>query len=177
MAIRKVFQVRPNQIGCLFYKNQLQQKLNSGIYCYWDWRNEYALVPISTHTRVVFIKNQEVLTKDSIAMRFSYVITYEIADVEKLLDGCNLENALTFQSGDFLFPPVEDKLNYLIRLRSRELISNIDTEELNLKRAEISDLSTPEIIEAAFNLGLKLNSAYILDLTFPKNIQDFLPNN
>lgn len=174
MAVRKVFQVRPNQIGCLFYRNQLQQTLTPGIYRYWDWLNEYAFLPISTHERYVLTKNQEVLTKDSIAMRFSYILVYEIADVQTLLSTSNLESALAFQSGDLLFPPVEDKLNYLIRLRSRELISNIDSEELNLKRSEISDLSTPEIMVAAHKLGLKLNTAYILDLTFPKTIQDLL---
>lgn len=174
MAIRKVFQVRPNQLGCLFYKNQLQKKLPPGIYRFWDWWDEYALLPISTYPRVVFTKNQEVLTKDNIALRFSYVLAYNVADVQKLLDHSNIESALTYRTGDFLFSLVEDKLNYLIRVRSRELISNIDSEELNLKRAEFNNLITPEIVEVAINMGLQLNTAYILDLTFPKNIQDLL---
>ncbi len=172
MAWRKEFRVNPNQTGCLFFRNQLHTKLQPGIYRYWDWRNEYTLLNISQNIRNAYIKNQEVLTKDNIALRFSMVFLYAVSDLDKLLNYFNIVNALKYNDESYLFGYVEQSLIYMIKLQARDFISNIDSEKLSECRSQISDLLTPEMSQKADQWGIDLLQVLVLDWTFPKVIQE-----
>jgi regulator of protease activity HflC (stomatin/prohibitin superfamily) len=172
MCFRKVFQVRPNQIGCLFRKNRLRKKLEAGIYHFWDWGNELSLLNLSTVERSAFICNQEVLTKDNIALRFSYFLTYKLDNIDLILQSFNLADCLPYNTEAYLFSQIETQLTNITHVRIRELISSIDSEELNQKRAEIYNFKTDLMVTEAARYGIQLSSAVLRDLTFPKMIQD-----
>jgi regulator of protease activity HflC (stomatin/prohibitin superfamily) len=113
-----------------------------------------------------------VLTADNIALRFSYVLIYQTIDIDKLLANFSFMDALRRNNEDFLFDKVDKTIRYDVALRSRELIGSISSEELNERRAEFSDFKTAEMVDSARSYGIELTTIYLIDLTFPKSIQD-----
>jgi regulator of protease activity HflC (stomatin/prohibitin superfamily) len=172
MKFRKVFQVRPSQMGCLFRCNRLIEKLEPGIYRFWDWRNELSFLNISTTPFCIISTNQEVLTQDNIALRFSYVAFYRIADIEKVIQNFNIAMALQYQNEPLLTSQIETHLNHICHQTVRQMISTTDSEQLNQKRGEMGDFKTPEMVAEAANLGITLELALLRDITFPKSIQE-----
>ncbi|MFZ9737459.1 MAG: slipin family protein [Prochlorotrichaceae cyanobacterium] len=172
MLFRKVFQVRPNQVGCLFRRNQLTQQLSPGIYRLWDWRNELALLTLSTVPRSLLVSNQEVLTQDNIALRFSYVLLYRIQHIDRFLTSFDLALALEYGNENLLIGQIEPQLTTLSQMTIRQIICNISSDDLNEKRSEIYDFKTEQMVEAAAQLGIGLEGAFLRDITFPKSIQD-----
>jgi regulator of protease activity HflC (stomatin/prohibitin superfamily) len=168
----RVFQVRPNQVGCLFKNNVLAQKLEAGTYRFEDDKGEYTLLPIDTTLRFLLINNQEVLSKDNVALRFSYFLSYRVGKLENLLDNFSLEFGLMHSTASQLFMQVEAHLTYITHTHIRKIISSIQSEELNEKREEITDFKTESMVQEADSFGITLENAQIRDLTFPKNIQD-----
>lgn len=171
MKFRKSFQVGPNQVGCLFRCNRLSQQLQPGIYHFWDWRNELALLNISMATLPVIVTNQEVLSQDNIALRFSYILLYRIGDVAKVLKSFNIANALIYRNEALLTSQIEIRLTHLSHSVIRQMISTIDSEALNQKRSELYDFKTEQMVAEAAELGIILDRAILRDLTFPKAIQ------
>jgi len=172
MNFRKVFQVRPNQIGCLFRRNQLVKQLPPGLYRFWDWQNELCLLPLSTVSHAVFVSNQEVLSKDNIALRFSYFLLYSIDQVDRFLASFDLDMALQYSNVALMTSQIESRLTAITHVAIRQVISGINSEELNEKRSELNDFKTEQMVTEATQLGLKLEGAFLRDLTFPKTIQD-----
>ena len=84
------FSVSPNEIGYLYRRNRLDVKLDAGIYDYFDYQNVLKLVALPTTNRIQNVLNQEVLTKDNIALRFSFFIEYNISDSDKFLAKFNV---------------------------------------------------------------------------------------
>src|SRR5688500_8845300 len=80
------FSVSPNEVGYLYRKNRLEQKLDAGIYDYFDYERVLRVVTLPTANRMQNIVNQEVLTKDNVALRFSFFVEYRISDTDRFLD-------------------------------------------------------------------------------------------
>ena len=68
---KKQYQVKPNTVGFLYRDNIFEQKLASGYHEIWDWGNRTELFTLPETSKLLTVTNQEVLTKDSIALRFS----------------------------------------------------------------------------------------------------------
>ena len=77
---RVKFSVLPNEIGYLYRKNRLEEKLEAGIYNYFDFQKVLRIVVLPVTNRIQNIINQEVLSKDNVALRFSYFVEYKIAE-------------------------------------------------------------------------------------------------
>ena len=90
----KKISIAPNHVGFLFRNNQLERQLNAGVYRVWQGFNEIDVISLPLAERVSIVTNQEVLTKDNIALRFSYVVWYRVADGQKFL-----QNFDVFQHG------------------------------------------------------------------------------
>ena len=73
-------------------KNKLEQKLEPGIYRFYDWKRNYAMASIPTTSTLIDITNQEVLTKDNIALRFSFLVEYRISNPEKFIEKFDILN-------------------------------------------------------------------------------------
>src|SRR5882762_9624091 len=80
------FSVSPSEIGYLYRKNRLTQKLDAGIYDFFDYKKVLKLVSFPTTNRIQTIVNQEVLTKDNVALRFSFFVEYKIGNVDKFIE-------------------------------------------------------------------------------------------
>lgn len=87
---RKVVSVRPNQVGYLYRKNKFYKKLPPGIYKFFDLAQKLDAIIIPTISKLITVTNQEVLTKDNISLRISYLLEYQITDGDIFINRFNL---------------------------------------------------------------------------------------
>lgn len=161
------FSVLPNEIGYLYRKNRLEEKLEAGIYDYFDLNKVLRIVILPTTNRIQNIINQEILTKDNVALRLSFFVEYKIADSDKFLEKFNiLSNSYN------LFFDAEQLIHNLAQVYLRKFISEIESEELNEKRNGVLPEVPSKLQNDLQEYGIEIVRLLIKDLTFPKNIQD-----
>ena len=166
-TIRKKIEVKANTTGFIFRNNVFERKLDAGIYKFWDFKNEVELISLSSANKMMTIVNQEVLTKDNIAFRFSFYLTYKIADGEKFLINFSLDKHI-----NMIIYEAEQRISTMAQLYIKNKISMFESEELNEKRAELQDLNRDELNKQLSAMGVEIEEWAIKDLTFPKSIQD-----
>lgn len=168
MAIfKKQYQVKPNTVGFLYRNNSFEQKLASGYHEIWDWKNRTELFCIPETSKLISITNQEVLTKDNVALRFSFNVLYKITDGQKLLSKFALDRQTAY-----IFQELEQRIYNIVQLFIRNRIAEMDSETLNEKRNELTEFKTEEMEKQVSDFGIKIEQAQLKDLTFPKSIQD-----
>jgi len=164
---KKKYQVKPNTVGLLYRDNKFERKLEPGYYDISDWKNRTELYSLPQASKLIVVTNQEVLTKDNIALRFSFTILYKIADAEKFLSKFVLDRQIPF-----IIAEAEQRFTNIIQIYLRNRISEMDSETLNEKRSELSDLKTEEMEKEISEFGVVIEQVQLRDITFPKNIQD-----
>ncbi|MEZ4888758.1 MAG: slipin family protein [Chitinophagales bacterium] len=164
---KKEYQVKPNTTGFLYRNNQFEQKLNSGYYKVWDWKNRTELFTLPETSKLITVTNQEVLTKDNIALRFSFNVLYKIVDGHKFLSKFALDRPIPF-----IIQEAEQRLYNIVQIFIRKRIAEMDSETLNEKRNELTDFKTEEMVIQVDEFGIEIEEAQLRDLTFPKSIQD-----
>lgn len=160
------FSVAPNQVGYLFRKNRFDVKLEPGIYRFFDPLEEMHVVKLTTTSKMLNISNQEVLTADNIALRFSYFVEYRIGDPDKYIARFDVQ------------PPfaeayeAEQLLHSLTQVYLRDLISKVASEDLNDRREELLNVVPETLRRDLSDYGLEILRLMLRDVTFPKTIQD-----
>ncbi|MBK9718028.1 MAG: slipin family protein [Saprospiraceae bacterium] len=168
MAIfKKKLQVKPNTKGYLYRNNNFEQILNSGYHEFWDFKNRIELFCLPTSSKLIAVTNQEVLTKDNVALRFSFNILYKITDGQKLLTQFSLDRQITY-----IILELEQRICNIVQIFLRDRIAEMDSETLNEKRNELTEFKTEEMENQVFPFGVTIEHAQLKDLTFPKTIQD-----
>ena len=160
------FSVLPNHVGYLFRKNRFDVKLEPGIYRFFDPLEEMRVVTLPTTIKIQNIVNQEVLTEDNIALRFSYFIEYRIGDTDKYITRFDVHNHF---AGAY---EAEQLLHSLTQVYLRDLISKVASEDLNDKREELLNVVPETLRRELGDYGLELVRLMLRDVTFPKTIQD-----
>ncbi len=161
------FSVAPNEVGFLYRGNRLEKRLEPGIYDYFDYQSVLKLLTFPTTSRIQTIVNQEVLTKDNVALRFSFFVEYKIGDIDKFV-----ENTDVFTNPYSIFASAEQLIQNLSQIEVRKVISAIESEELNEKRNEILPEVPEGLKKELAETGISLVRLLVKDLTFPKSIQD-----
>lgn len=162
----KTYQVRPNNQGFLYRDNVLEKQWEPGRYEVADWFNRTQMLMLPTAARQLVITNQEVLTSDSIALRFSCVVLYRITD------GLRFISSFSINWGISPVPEAEQRIAVAVQLAARSQIGAVGSEELNERRAELADLKTEALAQLVQEFGVTLKLVQLRDLTFPKNIQE-----
>ncbi|RZK22292.1 MAG: hypothetical protein EOO56_09050, partial [Hymenobacter sp.] len=145
------YQVRPNNLGLLYRNNVLAQELAPGRYNVFDPLGRTQLLALPTTARQLLITNQEVLTRDSIALRFSCVVLYRVAEARRF--------AASFDIGRGAAPALaeaEQRLAVAVQLAARAQIGAIASDDLHERRAELTDLSSAELTQQAADFGVVL---------------------
>ena len=166
-VFKKKYQVKPNTVGYLYRDNKFEQKLISGYYKIWDWKKRTELFVLSETSKMLTIVNQEVLTKDNVALRFSFIIIYKITDGQEFLNMFALDKNIYA-----IIHEAEQRLSHIVQLYIRNKIAELDSEMLNEKRNELVDFKTEEMVKEISEFGITIEHAQIRDLTFPKSIQE-----
>ena len=165
--LKKRYEVKPNMIGFFYRNNKFQEKWESGYYKIWEGSDITQLFCLPITTKLLNVTNQEVLTKDNIALRFSFNIIYTIMDGEKLLSNFALDRQIYY-----IIAEAEQLLSNAAQLHIRNVIANLDSETLNEKRTELTDFKTKEIGKQAAEIGIEIKQIQLRDITFPKAIQE-----
>jgi len=150
----------------LYRRNRFGRLLEPGVYRGFDFFSEVNLVVLPTTPRLLTVSNQEVLTKDNIALRFSYFIEYRIVDGQKFLARFN-----SFENFGPLFE-AEQVLHSLSQVSLRNLIGQLESENLNGARADVLSSIPDELQKQSAEYGFEITRLMLRDITFPKNIQD-----
>lgn len=165
--LKKEYQVKPNQTGFLFRNNVFMEVFPPGIYKIWDWKNRTEVFCLPTSSKLVTVTNQEVLTKDNVALRFSFYILYKITDGKVFLSNFSLDKPVLY-----IINEAEQRVINLVQIFIRSQIAGLESEQLNEKRMEIVDFINEDIQKQAAILGISIEQAQLKDITFPKHIQD-----
>lgn len=160
------FSVPPNYVGYLFRKNRFDVKLEPGIYRFFDPLEEMHVSLLPTTTKIQNVVNQEVLTADNIALRFSYFIEYRIGDPDKYMARFEVRRYSTESL------EAEQLLHSLTQVYLRDLISKVASEDLNDRREELLNVVPETLRRELADYGLELVRLMLRDVTFPKPIQD-----
>jgi regulator of protease activity HflC (stomatin/prohibitin superfamily) len=164
---KKKYQVKPNTVGFLYRNNTFERKLTSGYHEVWDLKNRTELFALPETSKLLTVTNQEVLTKDNVALRFSFNIIYKIMDGQKFLSKFTLDKQIYT-----IIQEAEQRLYNIVQLYIRNKIAELESEILNEKRKEFTDFKTEEMIKEVSEFGIAIEQAQLRDLTFPKSIQD-----
>ena len=163
----KRISIKPNQIGYLYRKNQFDRRLQPGIYRFFDWDAAIEAIALPTTTKLLSVLNQEVLTKDNIALRFSYIVEYRISDGERFLSAFDV-----FQSRTSLLYEAEQLIHHLTQVDLRQIIAAIDSEAINEQRTVMLSTVPAALRTRLASSGLEIQQLILRDITFPKMIQD-----
>ncbi len=164
---KKQYQVKPNTVGYLYRDNIYEQKLLPGYYEIRDWKNRTELFTLPENSKLLTVTNQEVLTKDNVALRFSFNVIYKISDGQKFLGKFVLDRQV-----HVIIQEAEQRLYNIVQLYIRNKIAEMDSETLNEKRNELTEFKTLEMEKEVSEFGITIEQAQLRDLTFPKSIQD-----
>ena len=164
---KKKYQVKPNTMGFLYRNNKFEQKLTSGYYEIWDLKKRTELFTLPETSKLLTITNQEVLTKDNIALRFSFNVIYKITDGKVFLDKFALDRYIVQ-----IITDAENQICNIVQLHIRNKITELDSEMLNEKRNEFINFKPEEMIKELSEFGITIDHVYLRDITFPKSIQD-----
>jgi regulator of protease activity HflC (stomatin/prohibitin superfamily) len=162
------FSVRPNCIGLLYRKNCFEKTLEPGIYSFWDFRSELEVFLIPRSDQFFIVTNQEVLTKDNIALRFSYLVHYRITDGQKLLTYIDPSQTGYIEG---LPSMIQTLIHPLTQIYWRSAISLINSLDLNDQWEAFVPNIPDELQESAQKFGVTIETMKLRDITFPKNIQ------
>jgi regulator of protease activity HflC (stomatin/prohibitin superfamily) len=167
MFFKKAYQVKPNTVGYLYRNNAFEAKLNPGFYDITDFKNRTELFVLPVTLKLLTLTNQEVLTKDNVALRFSFIILYRISDGEKFLSRFTLDRQM-----NYLISEAEQQLYSIVQLFIRNKIAEFDSEALNEMRSQLNNFKTAEMEQQVAELGITIEQAQLKDITFPKSVQD-----
>lgn len=165
--IKKLYQVKPNTIGLLYRDNIFEQKLTPGCHKVWDWKNRTELFVLPETSKLLTVTNQEVLTKDNVALRFSFNVIYRISDGQKFLNNFSLDKKI-----HAVIQEAEQRIYNIVQVYLRNRIAEMESETINLRRNELTEFKTDEMDKEVSEFGIAIEQAQLRDLTFPKSIQD-----
>ncbi len=164
---KRRFDIYPNNIGFLYFKNVLEKKLEPGIYEFSDRKKYYSLITIPTSIQITNVVNQEVLTQDNIALRFSYFIEYSIDNADIFIKKFDI----FYQH----FNPIvqaNQMVHSYSQVHFRNQISAIKSEELNERKQEILQEIPDTLKNELAKYGITIHNGLMKDVTFPKSIQN-----
>lgn len=164
---KKHYQVKPNTVGFLYRNNIFEQKLTAGYHQILDWKNRTELFLLPETSKLLTVTNQEVLTKDNVALRFSFNVMYKITDGQKFLGKFSLDKQVYA-----IIQEAEQRIYAIVQVYLRNRIAEMDSETINEKRNELSAFKTEEMEKEVSEFGITIEQAQLRDLTFPKSIQD-----
>jgi regulator of protease activity HflC (stomatin/prohibitin superfamily) len=168
---QKVVSVRPNQIGYLYQDNKLHKKLDPGIYKFFDFSHKFDVAIIPTISKLITVANQEVLTKDNISLRLSYLLEYQITDGDIFINRFSLFDTPAYNSSANLIAQAESVVHNLSQVDLRDAIAKIDSQQINEQKHEVLNQIPESLKNQLRSYGITVHQLIVKDVCFPKMIQ------
>lgn len=163
----KKISIKPNHQGFLFKDNVFSRVLTPGVYSFFDLQNKLRAVELPLTARLLQVTNQEVLTKDNIALRFSFAVQYQITDGLLFLSHFN-----AFDNPTIGLLEADNLIRIGSQLYLREKIATVESTALGERRDALAQPATGELGKKLLPYGVGLLNVAIIDFTFPKMIQE-----
>lgn len=147
--------VREGYMGLLFCNGKLLRTIDSGRYFFWDAAGLFSVRTVPLRTQQVDVSGQNILSRDKVALRVNFVISYRITDAEKALMG---------------FDNVQDRVYTEAQLVLREYIGKNKMDEILDNREDISTEMCKALRERCEQFYVEICSAGIKDIILPGEI-------
>jgi len=163
------YHVANGNIAFVFRNYKLLTVYKEGIYELENSQGDliFVILPLLEQSRTV--SNQEVLTKDGIALRFSYFYFYKITEPELVMKYFNI----SFGTAGIL-TEIENRIHAYSQIAFRDIITSLNAEDLNENKSIAFTDIADKINVKAKEFGVEVLTAPIRDITFPKSIQDIM---
>lgn len=156
--VRK-FQIMSYEQGLLFVNDAFQQKLESGVYYFWNNTIPVEVKKVDVRQQQIEILGQELLTKDKATLRMNFFARYQVTDLMKAI----VENK------DF-----EKQLYVMLQLALRAFVGTYTLDELLSKKDGIANIILEEVAAKMESLGLVVSDAGIRDVILPGDMKDIM---
>ncbi|MBL8015124.1 MAG: slipin family protein [Candidatus Doudnabacteria bacterium] len=169
----KVLSVEPNNVGLLYKDNKFFKKYEAGRYArVTDIFTKLNLVNVPIIEQTIHVHNQEVLTKDNIALRFSYFMVFKITDPEQLAKEFGLIPPIFSRYVEASLQDYTNRIRLESQVYIREAVTSVDSSDINTQRVDLMQSVAQKFSKQLKAWGIELVSIQVLDVTFPKDIQD-----
>ncbi|CAM3778626.1 slipin family protein [Flavobacterium branchiophilum] len=156
--VRK-FQIMSYEQGLLFVNDVFQQKLESGVYYFWNNAIPVEVKKVDVRQQQIEILGQELLTKDKATLRMNFFARYQVTDIMKAI----VENK------DF-----EKQLYVMLQLALRAFVGTYTLDELLSKKDTIANIILEEVATKMERLGLEVSDAGIRDVILPGEMKEIM---
>lgn len=153
------FIIAQNEVGLMYLNGKLEKTLQAGLHTFWKNKHEIEVQKMDLRMLPLEILGQEILTKDKIALRINFSVTYQLIDTLKIAR---------------VFKDIERQLYTQAQLVLREYVGSITLDELLEKRKEISSEVQLELSEMYEKMGVELINSGIKDIILPGDIREIL---
>lgn len=153
--------IEQGNIGLLYKNGVFQKELQPGKYTFWNFLNlsRWRVKVVDMRERSLVIKNQEILTKDKVAIRVSIIVYFKVQNVFKAI-----HNVFSY----------EERIYEDIQLAARRFLANESLEEILNARSKISASVREEVRAEATSYGVEIIKADVKDLVFPGNLREIM---
>lgn len=153
------FIVTQNEVGLLYLNGKLEKVLDPGLHTFWKNNHTIELQLLDLRKLPLEILGQEILTKDKIALRINFSLTYQLIDPMKVAS---------------IYKDIERQLYIQAQLVLREFVGSITLDDLLEKRKEISSEVQQELSDLFDKMGVELINSGIKDIILPGDIREIL---
>jgi regulator of protease activity HflC (stomatin/prohibitin superfamily) len=190
----KRFVVDPSSVGYLYKNCRLKQKLQPGTYTYWDWNDVMRMVSLPFEHGAMYGHSASALSKENVAVRYTYQLTYSITDAERFISHCDLYkeerpdfgsmSVYWFLHGDSIRRTGEREVRQMVEVYLSSKLSSyhcIDIRELircTFQQEDTSDvIKLAELNEFVADYGVKVKDLMIYAIEYPHNLQSAFTRN
>ncbi len=143
------------ETGVLFVNGKFKQLLEPGLHTTFFQRNR-KVIKVDMRSQALSIQGQEIISADNVGIRISLGIIFRVSDAYKA----------TTASVKYL-----DELYLLVQTELRDIVGGTPIDLLLQKRKEINEELFEAVRTPVAELGLKVKSIAIKDITFPGELR------
>ena len=169
--------VPPHTIGLLYHNNKFQKELAAGVYHFFDpiFFKKKSVYTVPSYELWTTVSNQEVLSKDNIAFRFSFHVSYRCSDPQQFVEQVGIQSG-QYQHGYQPEFAGYQTANAVIAMHTqvviRDILATVDSSEINEKRGSLLEGTNDIVQKAVSSYGLTIDQILFRDVSFPKRIQE-----
>lgn len=151
--------VPSNYICQLFIDNKFGRLLESGVYFFWNGGKSVSGTLVFKGRNKCDIMGQEVLTKDKVTVRLSFVCYYTVTDFEKVYSAAN---------------DIDEYIHTAVQLALRDYIGSHGIDEILAGKNDITDFVVKKLRETEQMLFVRFDEAGVKDIILPGEIRDIM---
>ena len=152
-------EVAQYQRARLYFDQKLVRLLEPGVYYFWNASVKVSTDFVDTRLTQMNITGQELLTRDKVSLRISFVCSYRITDYVKVLT--EIDN-------------YAEQLHVTAQLALREYVGRHKLDEILENKEQISEYAVGRLRDQSPALYLEIAGGGVKDVVLPGEIRDIM---